>query len=541
MQNKILWGKSIFVGHSAPRVFEENHTVWIADLKRSESDMKQFSIPAILMIAVWLTPGCASHYAPAPKPEPARAPVAPAAPTLPARTNFHTMTIGLCEEYPAQSRSLDATRRDFEFLQTNGIHELRVCLPWREIEPKKRKYDWTFWDDFVHMAADEYDVHLIPYVCYTPLWASSSTNADYWQQPPKDEDQFADFMRHLVSRYGSRIHSWEIWNEPDNPYYWRGSVEQFADLLRAGSQVVHGADPTAKAVTGGLAWNMDFLEALLVNPAISNMDVINLHNYNETWVSDPLEKIPDSVGRVSDLIHQHGQRQEIWLGEVGYSDFHRGSFVSGQYTAHFADEHTPEAQAASLFRVMTLAASSGKVSLTAWYRIHDLPWEPTDIGDQNSSCLGLLDTNNAAKPALHALQFFNSLFPHGFNCIDSQVRVSKLIGSSAEVHAFARPDGSVIVAAWLRTYVPGRRAPSSYGETFTGAVALPIVPDSRSTTIDLEIPFALGTSAACFDNLGNHVSDVPISLTTGGSRIANLSIKDSTITVLELRSAAAKP
>ena len=507
--------------------------------------MKPFSILASLVIAVWLAPGCASRHAPvsAPKAEPAYATVAPSQPSTnaPPKQNFHVMQIGLCEEYPAQSRSLDAARRDLELLKTNGIHELRVGFPWREMQPKKHKYDWSFWDDFVHMAADEYDVHLIPYVCYTPLWASSSTNADYWQQPPKDEDQFANFMKQLVSRYGSRIHSWEIWNEPDNPYYWRGSVEQFADLLRAGAQVVHAADPTAKTVTGGLAWNMDFLEALLVNPGISNMDVINLHNYNETWTSEPLERIPDSVGRVSDLIHQHGQHQEIWLGEVGYSDFHRGSFVSGQYIAHFENEHTPQAQAASLFRVMTLASASGKVSLVAWYRLHDLPWTPTDIGDQNNSCLGLLDTNNAAKPALHALQFFTSLFPHGFSCIDGQVRVSKLIGSPVEVHAFERPDGSVIIAAWLRTYVPGRRAPSSYGETATGALALPVVPDSRSTTIDLEIPFSLGISATAFDDLGNRVGDLPVSTTAEGSRIANLSIKDGVVTVLELQGAPAKP
>lgn len=516
--------------------------------------MKAFNILAALMILVWLVPGCADRRPPAPSPTPGPAPafsavaspkpapaaqLEPAAPALP--KSFHMMSIGVCAEYPAQSRSLDAARHDLELLQTNGIHDLRVGFSWRDLQPKKRKYDWSFWDDFVRMAAEEYDVHLVPYVYCTPLWASSSTNADYWQQPPADEDQFAAFMKQLVTRYGSRIHSWEIWNEPDNPYYWRGSVEQFADLLGAGGQAVHGIDPTAKTVTGGLDWNMDFLEALLVNPAISNMDVISLHNYNETWTSEPLERITDSVGRASDLIHQHGQHQEIWLGEAGYSSFRRGSFVSGQYVAHFETEHTPEAQAAALFRIMTLASASGKVSLAAWYRIHDLPWTPGDIGDQNSSCLGLLDTNNAAKPALHALQFFNSLFSHGFNCIDSQVRVSKPIGSPVEVHVFECPDGSMVVAAWLRTYVPGRRAPASYGQTSTGALALPVVPDSRSITIDLEFPFAVGTSAAVFDDLGQPTGRLPIFTTSASSRISNLSIKDSVVTVLKLKSASVKP
>jgi hypothetical protein len=434
--------------------------------------------------------------------------------------SFARVTIGLCEDYPKESRSLAAARHDLELLKTNGIHVLRISFSWLDMEPEPGKFDFSFWDDFVRLAVDEYDVRLIPYVCYTPRWASTGTNADFWQQPPAVNARFADFIEQLVTRYKNRIHSWEIWNEPDNSYYWRGSVQQFEELLRAGAQAVHRSDPAAKVVMGGLAWNPNFLESVLANTSVvTNIDVINLHNYYETWASEPLERIPDYVGRASDLIQQYGQHQPIWLAEAGYSDFRRSNFVSGQYLARFAYEHTPDAQAQSLFRVMTLALASGKISLVAWYRIHDLPATQEVIGDENNRYLGILDQQNRAKPALRALQFFHSLFPNGFKCIDGEVRVSKPIGAPIEVHAFEKPDGEIVIAAWVRTYVPGQ--------------ALTVnAPLTRTATIGLQLPFAIKNSATAFDEFGNSLGTITPAHGRSSSQISNLPLRENSVTVL---------
>lgn len=134
----------------------------------------------------------------------------------------------------------------------------------------------------MRMATDEFGIRLIPYVCYTPQWNSTGNAGNYWRQPPKDNARFAEFMKLIVTRYRGRNHSWEIWNEPDNPEYWEGSVAQYAELLKIGSSAVRQADPDAKVVLGGLAWNIGFLRELFgsyqVSPAI---DVVNFHCYYE--------------------------------------------------------------------------------------------------------------------------------------------------------------------------------------------------------------------------------------------------------------------
>src|SRR6185437_15145098 len=122
----------------------------------------------------------------------------------------------------------------------------------------------------------------------------------------------------------------------------------------------------------------------------------------------------------------------------------------------------------------------GNVDLVAWYRIHDLPGAQEVIGDENNRHLGVLDNQNRAKPALNALHFFNSLFRDGFRCLDSDVRVSKIIGAPVEVHVFQNPDGQIAVAAWLKTYVPGQRALSRANNS-----------DLSGAKIELEIPAAL--------------------------------------------------
>ncbi|HEY9509095.1 MAG TPA: cellulase family glycosylhydrolase, partial [Verrucomicrobiae bacterium] len=227
-------------------------------------------------------------------------------PAISSATNsdsFRHVTIGLCEDYPEESRTLTAARRDLEVLATNDLRVLRIAFGWDAMEPEPGKFDWSFWDDFVRLAVDEYHIRLIPYICYTPRWASSSDGEDFWRQPPKDNAAFANFVKQLVAHYRDRIHSWEIWNEPDNPSYWGGTVDQFADLLATGANAIHATDPTANIVMGGLAWDLNFLEGVLAHPeAMTHVDVINLHNYYETWSSDPLERIPEYVGRTHDIL-----------------------------------------------------------------------------------------------------------------------------------------------------------------------------------------------------------------------------------------------
>lgn len=438
--------------------------------------------------------------------------------------SFHQVALGIGEDYPKSSRSMAAARRDLEVLRAHDIHLLRISFAWAEMEPEPGKIDWSFWDDFVPLATQVYGIRLAPYICYTPRWAAENAGPDFWRQPPKDNQRFADFIRQLVGRYRKYIHSWEIWNEPDNPEYWLGSKEQFARLLAAGSRAAREADAGTTVVMGGLAWNLNLLDFVLSEASCaSNLDVINLHNYYETWSGDPLERLSDYVGRARDIIATHRQHEALWMAEVGYSNFRRGAYVSPQVRATYRYEHTPEHQAAALFEVMTLLLASGKVSLATWYRIHDLPETQDVIGDVNNRYLGVLDSRGQAKPALAALTYFHQLFAEGFRGMDDRVRLSKFISVPAEVHAFLRSDGRTVCVAWLRTVIPGELKPELNGKAL----------DRRSEAISLDLPEADARSANLFNELGRYEGICKITHRHGQSH-TNLALTPGGVTVLIL-------
>ena len=73
-----------------------------------------------------------------------------------------------------------------------------------------------------------------------------------WTYPPKDYEKFAalvyEWVKHSVTRYGKpEVESWywELWNEPDIPY-WKGTTEEYIKLYDYTAAAVKRALPTAK-------------------------------------------------------------------------------------------------------------------------------------------------------------------------------------------------------------------------------------------------------------------------------------------------------
>jgi len=74
-----------------------------------------------------------------------------------------------------------------------------------------------------------------------------------WSSPPKSHEKFAElvyqWVKHSVDRYGKKeVESWywELWNEPDLSFYWKGTTEDYIKLYDYVSDAVKRALPTAK-------------------------------------------------------------------------------------------------------------------------------------------------------------------------------------------------------------------------------------------------------------------------------------------------------
>lgn len=381
---------------------------------------------------------------------------------------FRTVAIGIGEDYASNRRTVEAARSDLEACKKAGVTLMRISFSWAEIETEPGKYDFDFYDKVIPLAVDEYKMRLVPYVCYTPSWASSDPNSKtVWTTPPKDVAAFGRFVRTLVGRYKDRLHTWEIWNEPDIPEFWTGTSSQYAALLREGSRAVRETDPKAKVVLAGMAKHPDFLRMLFEEEKLSKfVDIVNCHSYFETWHGDPLEEIATYIRRIARVVDRYGDGQEIWMAEVGYSNFRPkdSGRISDVYHARYAFEHTPEFQAEALVRSMALIVATGRVSLITWYRITDLPNDQFVIGDVNNRFLGVVDRQGKPKPALEGLKRAVKLFERPLRVIDDEVVVMKPIASRAEVHCFEGEDGSITVVGWQHVSEIGDPKPGESGD-----------------------------------------------------------------------------
>jgi len=446
----------------------------------------------------------------------------------PVVADFYHVPVGLCEDYPEETTTLEIIRKDMEFLKETGIDLLRISFGWDAIEADKDKYEWLFWDDFVKMAVEDYGLTLIPYICYMPKWNSrgAADTLYFWNYPPVDAEEFGEFMKAIVTRYKKWIKTWELWNEPDIWIYWQGTPEEFANMITIGANAVKQSDPEAKVVLGGVAYSEKFVEKLFKDYGLSPfVDVVNMHNYYETWNAQPVENIDDHIFKMSDVIKNYGNNQPLWMAEVGYSTFRQGNKVSSEYTAYYDYEHTPEYQAVDLFKRLALIVSTEKISAIAWYEIKDLPQTDEVIGDEyNNRHLGIAYVDHSPKPAQKALIFFNKLFSQKYKNITTQVSVEKSDNSDSQVLVFQNEDGSVIIVGWLQTNIPENRTENTSGE----------VKDTRQVYITLSLPYVLHGKAKLYDPLGSEEDFDWIKSGQNNTIVENIELKGGKVVIIKI-------
>lgn len=411
---------------------------------------------------------------------------------------YYEEPLGLCDDFPVDSRTDQRLDRDFAVIRDAHVKLFRVGISWQDTEDHPGEYDWSFWDRLVDESQKNH-VELIPYVCYTPWWAASSRH-NFWTQPPSDDKPFADFMRTIAARYKGRVHSWELWNEPDNSDFWAGTAEQFADMVKAGALAVRQADPSAVVVLGGMSGQPDFLQTLIGQYHVGDyVDVINFHEYFETWNYYRLEHIPGYIRQMREAAGGSDTPLDLWLAEFGYSDL---PGASGGGISDFTYQHTPEFQAVALLRSQFLALSSGALSLSAWYRINDLPAEVGVIGDENNRYLGVVNVDGTKKPAFFALRLYNQLVDQPARCIDDLVTIHRPANFQSMAHVFELKNRTLIVAAWLRSAQPGDLPDSA-------------TTDTRREEISITLPAGAAGRVVAYDPTGTQIkTDAALSNST---------------------------
>ena len=129
---------------------------------------------------------------------------------------------------------------------------------WGTLEPRRGVYKWGSVDRMV-AAAEKRKLPVLFTVSGTPLWATDdprrSDFRDTAAAPPDDLDDWDRFVRKLAERYEGRIEAYELWDYPNHPPAYSGSMETLGAMVRRASRIIKKADRDAKVLCpsfGGL-------------------------------------------------------------------------------------------------------------------------------------------------------------------------------------------------------------------------------------------------------------------------------------------------
>jgi hypothetical protein len=147
-----------------------------------------------------------------------------------------------------------------------GFHWVRQEFPWEDIEIhgkgdfEDRRHEphrsaWEKYDNIVDLA-EEYGLEITVRLSNPPAWTRALTNTIGTYAPPDDLTDWGDYVYAVVSRYRGRIHTYQLWNEPNIYPEWGEQPvdpEGYTQLLCEGYRRAKEANPDVVILSGALA------------------------------------------------------------------------------------------------------------------------------------------------------------------------------------------------------------------------------------------------------------------------------------------------
>jgi hypothetical protein len=236
-------------------------------------------------------------------------------------------------QYPYPSifgaESAEISTYKLQSMREAGAYFARTSpFSWEAIEPVRTSpptYHWETVDETIVGGANSLGLKMIATVKFTPAWAQKVPGVYCGPVAQEALDEFAEFMRALVTRYSGPSYGvkyWEIGNEVDidatlvsphnmygcwgdqNEKYYGG--EYYAQMLKAVYPAIKAADPQAQVLIGGLLLDCDptnppadkdcksskFLEGILVGGGASYFDIVSFHAFGFYTQGRIYEEVP---------------------------------------------------------------------------------------------------------------------------------------------------------------------------------------------------------------------------------------------------------
>ncbi|MEX6506184.1 NAD-dependent epimerase/dehydratase family protein [Jiella sp. M17.18] len=221
----------------------------------------------------------------------------------------------------------DRTLAALDGMERAGARYVRTHLSWAEYhgEGGQAWYDWLLPEVGRRFA-------LLPCIHYTPPSLSrTGTSAG----APERLQDYADFVDHVLTRYGEHFEAVELWNEPNNllDWDWREDPEWALFCEMVGAAGHWARERGFKTVLGGPSpFDAHWLRLMGERGVLSVMTAVGLHGFPGTWDSDvgTWAGWQALTGQMRAILDEFNPAAEIWITEAGYSTWRHDEATQAQ-------------------------------------------------------------------------------------------------------------------------------------------------------------------------------------------------------------------
>lgn len=469
-------------------------------------------VTLVLVAAVGLLAAVPAGGAPAPVASAAE--VAPAAQAGPGQVRFgaqfHAMWYSFTDA--ERVRLLDA-------LAANGATLVRIDVSWRSLEPTEGMLDKNELSRLGSFLAMANSRGLSPLVMLwqTPRWVTGSADPRVPVTSAEGLAALTSLASRLAVRFASTVDAWEVWNEPNDDDFMRGTDPAiYAAMLKAAHAGFKAGDPASVVVFGGVSMVDDvWVRAALQAGAAGSYDVMGVHPYQA--MADEPPEAPDegNLWRLAHLpallqaMHDVGDGDKpVWFTEFGWR-----THVTLPTDANWRRGVSPATQADFLARTIALVRTAyPQVQRLYWYQDGSQPVDPLEAQ------YNLVLEDGTATAALEAVP--------GALAATGGVQVPP--GSTVRVHT-ASPNAAV----WGNVTAVG---PAGAGFVRVWDCSLPAPPTSNLNassgvnTANLTVSRTSGEGDVCiFNATGTHLIYDRVAVAPGGRTQAPIRLLDTRI------------
>jgi len=179
-------------------------------------------------------------------------------PTTPIPGSYFGLTTQNINTSPALNFPAGTIRNLDVYLQPTSA-QTSLCTPAGSVSPAINwayinrcgadNFDWTNLDAWVANAVSNGQTIVFD-LGSTPTWASSSPASSSYVGAgacgnPSSISSWDSWVWSVSNRYKTKIAYYELWNEPNDPTYWCGTIPQLALLGRDAFNIIKSNDPNA--------------------------------------------------------------------------------------------------------------------------------------------------------------------------------------------------------------------------------------------------------------------------------------------------------